>query len=239
MINIVIPIAGENMFFQESVFPMPLVEINGKTMIEHLIKNYSNIEKRQFIFILRECDTRKFHLDESLKRLDENCKIITIANETKGAACSVMLASEYINNETPLIIANINQIFDINLKNVMEYFSSFDAGVITFTSIHPKYSYVKTNAENDVIQVAEKQPISKNAIAGFFYFARGKDFIKASENMIKKDVNCEGKYFIAPTLNELILQNKKIAIFPIDEGCYHTFYSPTKIAEYERIQNNA
>lgn len=234
-----IPIAGENTFFQDSVFPMPLIEINGKTILEHLIENYASIEEKQFIFILKECDTRKFYLDESLKRLDDTCRIITIANETKGAACSVMLASEYINNDTPLIIANVNQLLDINLKNAVEYFSSFDAGVITFASIHPKYSYAKTNAENNVIQVAEKQPISKNAIAGFFYFAKGRDFIKASESMIKKDVNYGGQYFVAPALNELILQNKNVTIFSIDKSAYHIFYNLEKIREYERIQNNA
>ncbi len=239
MINIVIPIAGENTFFQELAFPVPLMEINGKTIIEHLMENYASIEDKRFIFILKECDTRKFHLDESLKRLDDTCKIITVANETKGAACSVMLASEYIDNDTPLIIANVNQLFDVNLKNAVEYFSHFDAGVITFTSIHPKYSYAKTNAENNVIQVAEKQPISKNAIAGFFYFSKGRDFIKASENMIKKDVNYGGQYFVATALNELILQNKNVTIFAIDKSAYHIFYNLEKIREYERIQNNA
>ncbi len=137
MINIVIPIAGENTFFQELAFPVPLMEINGKTIIEHLMENYASIEDKRFIFILKECDTRKFHLDESLKRLDDTCKIITVANETKGAACSVMLASEYIDNDTPLIIANVNQLFDVNLKNVVVYFAHFDAGVINFTSIRP------------------------------------------------------------------------------------------------------
>nr|WP_261659543.1 hypothetical protein [Campylobacter sp. BCW_6871] len=55
--------------------------------------------------------------------------------------------------------------------------------------------------------------------------------------MIKKDVNYEGKYFIASTLNELILQDKKIINISIDKNRYFTFYSHVKINEYERIKN--
>ncbi|EAH4725882.1 glycosyl transferase family 2, partial [Campylobacter jejuni] len=53
----------------------------------------------------------------------------------------------------------------------------------------------------------------------------------------KKDVNYEGKYFIASTLNELILQDKKIINISIDKDRYFTFYSHAKINEYERIKN--
>ncbi|WP_426705003.1 hypothetical protein [Campylobacter jejuni] len=56
-------------------------------------------------------------------------------------------------------------------------------------------------------------------------------------SVIKKDVNYEGKYFIASTLNELILQDKKIINISIDKDRYFTFYSHAKINEYERIKN--
>jgi NDP-sugar pyrophosphorylase family protein len=240
MINILVPLAGKNQFFPESdyPFPKPLIEFNGKTMIEHLINNFNSIKKdKQFIFIVNSEDCKKYHLDNVLNILTENrCKIIKLDNETKGAACSAMMAVEYIDNDTSLIISNADQIFDIDLEEVINKFEDSDAGVITFESIHPRWSYVKINENNKVSETAEKRPISKNAIAGFYYFKKGEDFMIASSKMIKKDSNVNGFYYVSPSLNEMVLDNKNITVFKIDNDKYHTFYTPQKIKEYERIK---
>lgn len=239
MINILIPLAGKNQFFPEAEypFPKPLIEFNGKTMIEHIIDNFNSIQKeKQFIFIVNSEDCKKYHLDNVLNILtNHTCKIIKLENETKGAACSAMMAVEYIDNDTPLIISNADQLFDMCLDEVIKSFGNSDSGVITFESIHPRWSYVRLDSENRVTETAEKRPISKSAIAGFYYFKNGKDFISSSSKMIKKDASINGLYYIAPTLNEMVLENKTINIFQIENSKYHTFYTPQKIKEYERI----
>jgi len=239
MINILIPLAGKNQFFPEAEypFPKPLIEFNGKTMIEHIIDNFATIEKeKQFIFIVNSEDCKKYHLDNVLNILTNHpCKIIKLDNEAKGAACSAMMAVEYIDNNTPLIISNADQLFDTNLQEVIKTFENGDAGVITFESIHPRWSYVRLDNENRVTETAEKRPISKSAIAGFYYFQNGKDFISSSSKMIKKDANINGLYYISPSLNEMVLENKTINIYKMENSKYHTFYTPQKIKEYERL----
>jgi NDP-sugar pyrophosphorylase family protein len=241
MINILIPLAGKNLFFSEAEypFPKPLIEFNGKTMIEHIIDNFSAIQKeKQFIFIVNSEDCKKYHLDNVLNILtNHTCKIIKLNNETKGAACSAMMAVEYIDNDIPLIISNADQLFDICLDEVISSFSSSDAGVITFESIHPRWSYVRLDSENKVTETAEKRPISKSAIAGFYYFKNGKNFISSSSKMIKKDASVNELYYISPALNEMVLENKIISIFQIENNKYHTFYTPQKIKEYERLMS--
>ncbi|MBU1667007.1 glycosyltransferase family 2 protein [bacterium] len=241
MINILIPLAGKNQFFSENEypFPKPLIEFNGKTMIEHIIDNFSSIQKeKQFIFIVNSEDCKKYHLDNVLNILtNHTCKIIKLDNETKGAACSAMMAVEYIDNDTPLIISNADQLFDICLDEVISNFDNSDAGVITFESIHPRWSYVRLDNNNRVTETAEKRPISKSAIAGFYYFKNGKDFISSSSKMIKKDASVNGLYYVSPVLNEMVLENKTIDIFKIENEKYHTFYTPQKIKEYERLMS--
>ena len=239
MINILIPLAGKNQYFSETdyPFPKPLIEFNGKTMIEHIIDNFSSIQKeKQFIFIVNSEDCKKYHLDNVLNILtNHTCKIIKLDNETKGAACSAMMAVAYIDNDTPLIISNADQLFDICLDEVILNFDNNDAGVITFESIHPRWSYVRLDSENKVTETAEKRPISKSAIAGFYYFKNGKDFVSSSSKMIKKDASVNGLYYVSPVLNEMVLENKTINIFKIENEKYHTFYTPQKIKEYERL----
>lgn len=164
-------------------------------------------------------------------------KIIILKNETQGMVCSVLMAIDEINLNDSLLIVNMDQIFECDLNEVISDLSLNDAGVLSFESVHPRWAYVKCDENNFVLEAFEKKPVSKNAIAGFYYFNKAKFFITSAFDMIKKDVNYEGKYFIASILNELILQDKKIINISIDKNRYFTFYSHAKINEYERIKN--
>jgi hypothetical protein len=107
-----------------------------------------------------------------------------------------------------------------------------DAGVITFPNVHPRWSYARKR-ENVVVEVAEKRPLSKDAIAGFYYFKRGSDFVQAAKNALLKQNNLDGHYYISASINELILLGKKVGYYDIVKEQYKSFYSPAKIKEYE------
>lgn len=239
MINVVIPLVGTSQFFDDAQYkyPKPLIEVAGKTMIELVLQNFKKLKLgTHFIFIVNEDDCRKFHLDNILNILtDYSCEIVKIASSTKGAACSVLMAIESINNDLPLIVANGDQYLDISIDGVLESFSDCDAGVVTFRSIHPRWSFVKLSSEGTIIETAEKKPLSDHAIAGFYYFSSGKTFVNGAMKMIKKDASVNGQYYISPVFNELVLSNKKLKVHSIDSSDYHTFYNPQKIKEYERL----
>ncbi|EAL5963938.1 glycosyl transferase family 2 [Campylobacter jejuni] len=239
MLNIVVPIAGKSYFFdnEKDGFPKPFIEICGKTMMEHFVKNYENVKNKRFIFILKE-DVKRYHLDDAINVLTNNqSKIIILKHETQGMACSVLMAIDEINLNDSLLIVNMDQIFEYDLNEIISELSLSDAGILSFESVHPRWAYVKCDENNFVLEAFEKKPVSKNAIAGFYYFNKAEFFVKSAFDMIRKDVNYEGKYFIASTLNELILQDKKIINISIDKNRYFTFYSHAKINEYERIKN--
>jgi dTDP-glucose pyrophosphorylase len=242
MLNILIPLGGKSKFFDKEkyLYPEALIEVLDKTMIEWVIDNYQIIkEETHFIFVLKEEDCTKYHLDNSLRLLTNNdCTIVKLKKETKGSACSALLAIEYINNNDRLIIANGNQLIELDFNKVLEQFDKEDrdAGLICFESVHPKWSYARLDDGDYVVETAEKRPISKNAIAGFYYFRCGQDFVSAAMKSIKRDANVDGAYYIAPTLNEMVLENRNIGIYSIGKEQYHSFYSPQKIEEYERKQ---
>lgn len=237
MLNILIPLGGKSIFFdsEEYVFPKPLIEIRGKSMIENVIANLSSISgEKRFIFIVHTDHCVKYHLDNVLRILVPNCEIITLSGDTKGAMCSALLAIDLINSDSRLIISNGDQIIDTSLNEIIAGLpSAADAAVIGIETVHPRWSYARLDDEGWVVEAAEKRPISRHAIAGFYYFKKGSDFIQAAMNSIKKEALVEDLYYVAPTLNELILENKKIAYVQIDPDRYHTFYSPQKIKEFE------
>jgi dTDP-glucose pyrophosphorylase len=237
MINVLIPMAGKSLYFSENeyLFPKPLIEIGQWTMIEHVIQNLSLVgEDIQFIFVISSADCRKFHLDSTLNIItDHKCRIVRLDNETKGAACSALMAIKNIGNDCPLIIANSDQLFDDSPQDLIAILKGADAGVVSFESVHPRWSYVRLDEQGFVVETAEKRPISREAIAGLYYFRRGKDFVEAAMRSIQKNSSVNGNFYIAPTLNELILQGKKIRVAKVDAQRYHTFYTPQKIKEYE------
>jgi dTDP-glucose pyrophosphorylase len=229
--------AGKSKHFpeEEYPFPKPLIEIGQKTMIEHVVANLSSVgSKIQFIFVVSSVDCRKFHLDSTLNIItDQQCKIVKLERDTKGAACSALMAISHIANQNPLIIANSDQLFDDSISDLIQQMGKADAGVITFKSVHPRWSYVRLDEKDFVAETAEKRPISPYAIAGLYYFRHGQDFVDSAMKMIHKDAKVNSSFYIAPCLNEMILKGKKIRIVEVDTQRYHTFYTPNKVKEYE------
>lgn len=234
MINVLLPAMGTSTFFKDSYFPKPLVEIKGKTMLELVVEDYSKLEPKNYIFVFSEEECLKFHMDSSVKILTPASRVIKLHNQTAGALCSCLMAVEYINDDTPLLIANSDQIIDVDYREVMNHFEDMnaDAGVITFPSIHPRWSYAHKRGD-EIVEVAEKRPLSKDAIAGFYYYRKGKDFVEAAKKALIKQNNLDGRYYISASINELILWGKKVGFYDIRKEQYKSFYSPAKIKEYE------
>jgi len=237
--KIVIPMAGSDERFKQHGFPFPkpLVEIDGRPLIEHAFDCLRVTPEADFTFVIRKEDDLRFHLSDVLRLLDPDCAIITADGETAGAACTVMLAVEQIDNDDELVIANGDQILDFDMNRVIAEFRErdLDAGTVVFDSVHPRWSFVKTDAEGQVIEAAEKRPISRNATAGIYYFRKGTDFIAAAKAMIHKGANVNGGYFVCPAFNELILKQKKIGVHQIDRDRYVSLATPQAAEEYEQV----
>lgn len=240
MLNILLLLGGRSPFFnqEEYIFPKPLVEIDGVSMVQHVVENLQTLTgDKKFICVVNEEDCRKYHLDNVLRLLTESSTpVVKLDGETLGATCSALMAIDHIDKDQPLIIANPDQIIDEDLDAIVDYFrhNRADAGVVTFETCHPRWSYVRLDTNGTVIEAAEKKPISKHAIAGFYYFAKGQDFIDAAMRSIEKCSHTNGIYFVSTVLNELVLDHRKILPYPIGNERYHTFYSPQKIEEYKK-----
>ena len=213
-LNIVIPMAGEGSRFANVgyTFPKPLIEVHQKPMIQLVVDNLGL--KGQFIFIVKKEHLKKYNLKSFLNIVSPKCKIIAVDKKTEGAACTVLLAKKYINNSKPLIISNSDQYIDWSPSETMYSFSSkeIDGGILVFKATHPKWSYAKTDENNNVTEVAEKKVISNNATVGIYYWKQGKDFVKYGEKMIKKNIRVNNEFYVCPVFNEAIKDKKTIKI---------------------------
>lgn len=236
--NILILAAGENdSNLNDDGYPFYLTEFEGIPLIEHLVRQCEPIKIAKYFFAFAEAEIKRWRLDNVIPQLTSNGHIITVKAKTAGAVCTALLAIEYIDNDEPLLILNANDILQIDFLTVINDFKQrkLDAGTIVFHSIHPRYSYVSLDKHGFVIEAAEKNPISKNATAGFYWFARGTDFIMSSQSMIAKDSHIDGSFYVCPVFNEMILSHAKIGVYFIENHQYHPLKSLRQIKHFESV----
>ena len=213
-LNVLIPMAGAGSRFASAgfTFPKPLIEVNGKAMIQVVVENL-NIEAN-YIFIVQKEHYEKYHLKDMLDQIAPGCQIVQTDGVTNGAACTTLLAKKLINTDDPLVIANSDQFVEWNSNECMYAFSAdtIDGGILTFKANHPKWSYAKLDVDGFVSEVAEKRVISDNATVGIYYWKHGSDYVKYAEQMIKKDIRTNSEFYVAPVFNEAIADKKRIRV---------------------------
>jgi NDP-sugar pyrophosphorylase family protein len=215
--KVLIPMAGEGSRFVKEgyTFPKPLIDVQGKPMIQRVIENLDF--DCEYIFLVRKKHVENYTgLIDALDRITNGkFKYIEVDGLTQGAACTALLAEEYINNNEDLLIANSDQYIEYQSNNfdTLKNLTNVDAAVFTFKAVHPKWSFVKTNSRGYVTEVAEKKPISNIATCGIYWYRKGSDFVKYAKQMIEKDIRVNNEFYIAPVFNELIADGKTLVPF--------------------------
>ena len=237
MINIVVPMAGLGSRFSEFGYikPKPFIDVLGKPMIARVIENLSYLNAN-FILI-----ARKEHLNvekELVKDIEKryNAKFIPINKLTEGTACTVLHARSLINNDLPLLIANSDQIIDIEISDFINDAKNrkLDGSIICFKDLelNPKWSFARIDSTGRVTEVQEKNAISDNATVGIYYFAKGKYFIDSAIDMIINNDRVNNEFYTCPVYNYLIKSNNLIGIYNIPYNAMHGLGTPDDLNNY-------
>lgn len=232
--QIIFLMGGQNFEKNSEEYPLYLTEISEKLIIEKQIDYCRGLKPRKFLFCVKDKDIQNFQVDSVIKQLVPDSEIIIINDRTMGAVCTALLSIEFINNEEELILLAVDDFIEVSSENILQFFreSNSDAGVVSFNSVHPRYSFAKLDAENLVIEVSEKKPISKNALVSFYYYKRGSDFVESAKNVIRKDNLINGAFYLSQTLNEMILEQKKVSIYKINNEKFHPLKTEIQLAQY-------
>jgi NDP-sugar pyrophosphorylase family protein len=236
MINVIVLAAGHHALDdQEDAYPLCLTEFNGEALIERIARNCCSLDNARVTFAFREKDVQRHHLDNVVKLLIPGAQTITVRNHTKGAACTALLAASHIENDDELLIISANELVEVDLQDVVSAFRtrSIDAGTVVFQAVHPRYSYVRLNSQGFVLEAAEKNPISMHATAGLYWFARGRDFVRAAKSMIRKDAHIDGMFFVCPVFNEMVLDQALIGVQQIESKLYHPLKTERHVRQFE------
>lgn len=235
MLNIVIPMAGRGSRFAKAGYelPKPLIDVNGRPMIDVVTKNIAPKCEHRFIYICQQEHLEKYALAEKLEKISPNCAIVTVDHITEGAACTVLLAEKYIDNDEPMMIANSDQFVDTDINEYLSAMGDSDGLIMTMPADDPKWSFIKYDENGYVTMVREKEVISNEATVGIYNYAKGSDFVKYAKQMIRKNIRVNNEFYVAPVYNEMIEDGKKIVFKDVGEKM-HGLGTPEDLERFLR-----
>ena len=219
MLNIVVPMAGRGSRFATAGYttPKPLIEIHGVPMIKAVIENLCPACPHRFIFLCLKEHIDNFRIDRHLEAWAPGCEVVAVDQVTEGAACTVLLARQFIDSSDPLMIANCDQWVDVDINDYLAHLdqAELDGLIMTMSADDPKWSFVRFDPEGEVCEVVEKQVVSNEATVGIYNFRRGAEFVWAADRMIAKELRVNGEFYVAPAYNELISVGKRLGVYNV------------------------
>jgi UDP-N-acetylglucosamine diphosphorylase / glucose-1-phosphate thymidylyltransferase / UDP-N-acetylgalactosamine diphosphorylase / glucosamine-1-phosphate N-acetyltransferase / galactosamine-1-phosphate N-acetyltransferase len=240
VINIVIPMAGLGSRFSKEGYkkPKPFIDVAGKPMIVRILENLAYPDARYILI------ARKEHLKmekELVKSISSAYKVefISIDQVTQGTACTVLFARSYINNSIPLVVANSDQIIDIDFKKYVDdcLDKRLDGSILTFKDVtkDPKWSFARVDKEGFVIEVREKEAISDQATVGIYMFSKGQMFVDGAIDMIIHNDKVNNEFYTCPIYNYAIHCGRKIGLYEIKPELMHGIGTPEDLNNYLKI----
>ena len=229
--------AGEGSRFAKVGYekPKPFIDVKGKPMIVRVLENLAYPDAKYILIARKEHMEREAELVKEIEK-EFNAIFIPIDKLTEGTACTVLYARKYINNDDLLLIANSDQIVDMNIADFIDDCKErkLDGSILTFIDVHkdPKWSFAKIDANDLVTEVKEKEVISDYATVGIYLYAHGKYYVDASIDMFIENDRVKGEFYTCPTYNYAIADNAKIGIYNINFKQMHGIGTPGDLNTY-------
>lgn len=201
---------------------------------EKLVKPYNLESFSEILFIVLDSFAYKEELVQIFKKISPNTKInlFILQNETQGAMCTLLMATNKLKNKTVLISSIDQLLIDEDLKTNFED-DGADIQVPIFYSDKEMYSYLLRDEEKNPIQVFEKKVISNEAIMGFYYIKNFSDFFDESLILLEKYKGFrERTFYISDIINSFI-RSKKAVSFPNSNS--KNYHKLKQISELEAL----
>jgi len=232
--NIIIGMAGAGSRFKDAGYtvPKPLVRVGGTTMIQSAVDSLGIAGNYTFV-VQQEHLVDYPWLKEHLESFADNVNIVALDHLTDGAACSLLKAKEFINNDEPLISINSDQVLHWDSEMFLEKckLEPHVSWVMTYPHNHNKHSFVKINDDGHITEAAEKVAISNMATVGLYHWSKGSLFVEGAEQMIENNDRHNNEFYLAPVYN-YTLKNNIVKPYEVEAKNFSPVGTPEDLSNY-------
>lgn len=240
--HIIIPMSGVGNRFVEAGYkdPKPLIVIDGKPIIEHVCDLFPNEDK--FTFICNAKHLSETNMREVLLRIKPNANVIEIPNHKKGPVYAVSLVESLIDDDEEAIVnyCDFGAYWDYEdfLKHTRD--RNADGAVPAYKRFHPhmlgttNYAFMRDDKQW-MLEIKEKEPFTDNrmneyASDGTYYFKKGSYVKKYFNEIMQKDINLKGEYYVSLIYNLLVEDGLKVSIYDVQHMLQ--WGTPQDVEEY-------
>ena len=230
MTHVVIPMSGLGERFIKAGYrlPKPLIEVDGKPMIEHVVSMFSPDDKFTFVCNQEHLSQSDFNLREVLNRVAPSAEIVSIDTHRKGPVYAVAQCLDRI-EDTEATIVNYCDFY--SYWNYPDFLAKTHdrraaGAVAAYRNFHPhmlgtdNYAFIKEkNLWLEAIQ--EKKPFTDNRMAEFasngtYYFSRGQYVKHYFQELMKQDIQVNGEYYVSMIYNLMVADELRVLVYEVD-----------------------
>lgn len=228
--NVIIPMAGKGARFAGAghTGPKPLIPVAGVAMLDWAL---ASLPRSATLTIpCQRADVA------ALSEVIHGDCLVPLDGPTQGAACTVLAAAVGLPPTAPVLVVNCDQYFIADLLGVQAQAmaEAWDGYILTFTSTHPRWSYVIEDADGWVSKVVEKEPVSTHATVGAYWFRRAGDLVWACATAIHRDTRTLGEFYLAPVYNAMIEKGQRIKAVPAT--AFYGLGTPEDVAAFANLE---
>ncbi|MBL4694339.1 NTP transferase domain-containing protein [Candidatus Gracilibacteria bacterium] len=243
--QVIIPMSGMGTRFLEAGYdkPKPLIEVDGKPIIDHVVNLFGSDD--EFLFICNEKHIDEFQIDEYVKSLVAKAKVFVVPSHApKGPIYDIILASGLIDDDKPTLVnyCDFNQYWDYQDFKVFVAERELDGAVICYKGFHPHllgddfYAGCRTDEDLNLLEIKEKHSFTPNKMdtfqsSGTYYFGSGRILKKYGMRIMDEGISVNGEFYASLPYSLMIEDGLKNAVYPVEYFCQ--WGTPRDLKEYQ------
>ena len=243
--QIIIPMSGFGERFRKAGYnvPKPLIEVEGKPVIAHVLDLFPGEKDVVFICNKEHLETRDFRMREVLDRLCPTGKVVSIEPHKFGPVYAVSKAFSEIDPDRPAIVnyCDFTCYWDYHHFKKYVLMSQCDGCIPAYRGFHPHslnstyYAYMQEK-DGWLLDIQEKKPFTNNpmlefASSGTYYFSTGSKLIHYFKEAMKRKLTVEGEYYVSLVYRTMIEDGLSIAVYELQH--FMQWGKPEDLQEYE------
>ncbi len=245
--HIIIPMSGVGKRFIDAGYkdPKPLIKIDGKPIIQHVVELFPGESK--FTFICNQTHLDTTDMRGVLTSIVPDADIVCIPNHKKGPVYAVSQILDRIEDEEEVIVnyCDFGTWWDYPdfLKHTRD--RNADGAIPAYKRFHPhmlgstNYAFMRDDKQW-MLEIKEKEPFTDNrmneyASNGTYYFKKGSYVKKYFPLLMDKDINLNGEFYVSLIYNLLVQDDLKISIYDVEHMLQ--WGTPQDVEEYNTWSN--
>lgn len=233
------PMGGLGSRFAKAGFttPKPLVPVDGRPMFRKALSSLDGISApKRFTIVIRQEHADQYQLDKMITEALPGARVVVIPKVTGGAAETVLAATDGLDRDAGLVSIDCDfwfasKAYDQMVEETLADRLDISAGLLTFETTDPRYSFAAVGPDSFVTRTAEKVAISDRGIWGAYFFRRVSSFEEVARQLLMKPLGEDLKeYYISPLFNMILGRGEKVKAAMVEE--FSSFGTPEELDRY-------